>query len=218
MSTDVAKVDFATLPRSMAKLPLARGYPVPWFVDWIDGKPEFRAMDPNKYVRAIRESLCWVCGDKNHISKVFLAGPMCGINRTSAEPPCHPECARWSAINCPFLSNPMMARREDELVNNTVLRDQAPGFVITRNPGVTMLWFTRSFELFPDGKGRYLIQMGAPVAVEWYREGRRATRDEVQESIDNGLPSLEAMARTEEGGIEALRRYVDRFEKWLPKG
>jgi hypothetical protein len=212
---EVAKVDFATIPRSMAKLPVIRGYPVPWFVAWWDGKPEFRAMDQSKYIAAIRQSLCWVCGEKMGSSKCFVAGPMCGINRTSSEPPSHPQCARWSAHNCPFLSNPAMARREDEAVNNTKLRENAAGICITRNPGVTMLWFTRSYEVFNAGNGP-LIQMGSPIAVEWYREGRLATREEVQESIDGGMPSLEAMARTEDGGIEQLRRYVARFEKWLP--
>lgn len=212
------KVDFETLPRSMKKLPVVRGYPVPWFVDWLpNGQPEFRSMDPKKYIKALRESLCWVCGEKHMASiKCFVAGPMCGINRTSPEPPSHPDCARWSAINCPFLSNPDMVRRQDELVNVVDLVEKSAGHCITRNPGVAMLWFTRSFELFPDGKGSYLIHMGTPVAVEWYHKGRKATREEVQESIDGGLPLLETMARTESGGIEELRRFVDRFQRWLP--
>lgn len=214
----VAKVNFDTIPRSMKTLPVdERGYPVPWFVDWRDGKPEFRAMDPEKYIRALRESLCWVCGEKMLTSKCFVAGPMCGINRTSSEPPSHPECARWSAQNCPFLANPRMVRREDEVINNQCLRDRAPGVALTRNPGVAMLWFTREYEVFNDGRGNPLIQMGKPVAVEWWCEGRPATRAEVQESIDGGLPALERIARIEEGGIDALRRYVRQFEKWLPK-
>lgn len=211
------KVNMGTMPEKMRSLPVdERGYPVPWFVDWIDGKPEFRAMDGRKYVAAIRESLCWVCGTRLGNAKVFVAGPMCGINRTSAEPPSHPECGRWSAQNCPFLSNPNMVRREDELVNNTVTRENAPGKAILRNPGVTMLWFTREYEVFDDGAGKPLIQMGRPYAVEWWAHGRIATREEVQESIDGGLPALEAIARTEEGGIEALRQYIARFQKWLP--
>jgi len=213
----ITKVNLSTLPKTMRKLPAdERGYPVPWFVDWIDGKPEFRAMDTKKYVRAVREDLCWVCGVKLGYSKCFVAGPMCGINRTSSEPPSHPECARWSAENCPFLANPNMVRREDELVNNTKLRDKAAGFALARNPGVAMLWFTRSYEVFDAGNKRPLIQMGSPVAVEWYCEGRKATREEVDESIAGGLPTLEAVARTEEGGIAALRQSIKRFERYLP--
>ena len=110
------KVNMETLPARMRGLPVdERGYVVPWFVDWLDGKPEFRAMDRSKFVRAIRERLCWVCGEKLGVYLTFVAGPMCGINRTSGEPPCHADCALWSALNCPFLSNPRMVRREDDL-------------------------------------------------------------------------------------------------------
>jgi hypothetical protein len=207
------------LPRLMQHLPVdpERGYVVPWFVDWLDGKPEFRAMDRNKYVKALRQRLCWVCGQPLATRFAFVAGPMCGINRTSSEPPSHLECARWSARNCPFLSNPDMARRQDERVNDTLTREAAPGFAITRNPGVAMVWITREYELFPDGQGQYLIQMGRPHEVEWYCRGRAATRAEVQESIDHGIGALEAMARTEAGGIEDLRKKQEQFKKLLPK-
>jgi hypothetical protein len=205
------------LPKLMENLPVdERGFCVPWFVDWIDGRPEFRAMDGRKYVRAIKEKLCWVCGNPLKGVYCFVAGPMCGINRTSSEPPSNPDCARWSARNCPFLSRPDMVRREDDLVNNQKSRDLAPGMAITRNPGVTMLWFTREYEVFPDDKGRPLILMGRPAGVEWFCQGRPATRDEVEESIDGGIGALEAIARLEPGGIEDLRRKQEKFKKWLP--
>lgn len=216
-SASAQSLNWKTLPYRMKSLPRDdRGFPVPWFVAWVKGKPEFRAMSGEKYMLAVTRNLCWVCGEKMGITKVFVAGPMCGINRTSAEPPSHIECARWSAINCPFLSNPRMVRREDEVINNAHLRANAPGHAITRNPGVTMLWVTRAYEVFNDGRGNPLIQMGEPERVEWYANGREATKDEVQHSIDGGLPTLEAIARTEEGGIDALRGYVKRFEKFLP--
>lgn len=209
------------LPERMKSLPLDpdRHIPVPWFVDWIDGKPEFRAMDGAKYARAIKEKLCWVCGQRLGVNLCFVAGPMCGINRTSVEPPSHVECGQWSARNCPFLSNPRMVRREDEQVNNAAMRESAPGFAIARNPGVAMLWITRQYEVYPDGlgKGGKLILMGEPERVEWYAEGRAATREEVQASIDSGLPNLEALARQEKGGIEALREARARLDKWLPQ-
>ncbi len=212
-----ASINLKTLPRRMADLPCdSRGFPVPWFVAYIEGKPEFRAMDHEKFVRAIREKRCWVCGQTMGIYVCFVAGPMCGINRTSSEPPSHLECGRWSAVNCPFLSNPRMVRREDEAINNTLLRDNAAGYAIARNPGVAMLWITRQFEVYDDGRGGKLIQMGEPESVEWYAEGRAATRAEVMASIESGLSNLEALARREKGGMEALEGYKKRFEKWIP--
>lgn len=212
----MSKVSLETLPVRMRYLPIdERGYPVPWFVAWHDGKPEFRAMDPHKFINAIKRKLCWVCGEKTGVNLCFVAGPMCGINRTSREPPSHLKCARWSAQNCPFLSNPRMVRREDEEINNATLRDNASGIAITRNPGVAMLWITRQYEVMRVDNG-YLIQMGEPESVEWWAHGRRATRLEVLASVDSGLPNLEAIARTESGGIEALEKSIERFQKWLP--
>ncbi len=209
------------LPARMATLSIdERGYVVPWFVAWQDGKPEFRAMDPAKLIRAIREKLCWVCGERLGVNVCFVAGPMCGINRTSSEPPSHLECARWSARNCPFLINPRQVRREDEVSNNAQLREQSAGIALTRNPGVAMLWITRQFEIFDAGRGNgksgFLIQMGEPEAVEWWAQGKPATREQVQASIDSGLPNLEALARTQIGGMDELGKYIRRFEKWIP--
>lgn len=211
------RAELEALPDRMKDLAVDdRGYPVPWFVAWVDGKPEFRAMDGSKFRRAIREKLCWVCGGRLGVNVCFVAGPMCGINRTSSEPPAHLECGRWSARNCPFLNNPHMVRREDEVVNNAAMRESAPGFAITRNPGVAMLWITRQFEVYDDGKGRPLIQMGQPESVEWYACGRPATRAEVVASIESGLPNLEALARQQSGAMEALERAQRRFDRWLP--
>jgi hypothetical protein len=210
------KPDLEALPLRMKSLAVdERGFPVPWFVDYVDGKPEFRAMDQRKWLRAIKERLCWVCGNPLGRYVCFVAGPMCGLNRTSSEPPSHKECAQWSARNCPFLNNPRQVRREDDLVNNAGLRENAAGFVITRNPGVAMLWTTRTFEVFRTATGP-LITMGEPESVEWWAFGRIATRDEVLASIESGLPNLEAMARTQPGAMEELRRYEKRFEKWIP--
>lgn len=202
----------------MQHLPIdERGFCIPWFVDWIGGKPEFRAMDRKKYTRAIRERLCWVCGNKLDTRFAFVVGPMCGINRTSSEPPSHIECARWSARNCPFLSNPNMVRREDDRINNAGTRESSPGIAITRNPGVTLLWITREYEMFRDQNGKPLIMMGRAHEVEWYARGRAATRAEVEESIASGILALETLARMEQGGMEELSRQKVRFNKLLPK-
>lgn len=211
-------VNWSNLPESMRLLPRdERGYPVPWFVPFVEGKPEFRAMDAQKFATALRGNLCWVCGTKMGTTKAFVAGPMCGINRTSAELPCHLACAIWSAKNCPFLTNPRQVRREDDVLTVQNMREKAAGLAIARNPGVVMIWITRSFEVFNDGHGKPLIHMGEPDSVLWFACGREATRAEVQESIDTGLPILEAAARTEHGGLEALNRYVVRFQRYLPK-
>jgi len=215
MSCPHLRGELEPLPTRMASLPVdSRGYVVPWFVDWIDGKPEFRAMDPNKWIRAVRDKLCWVCGDRLGRWMTFVAGPMCGINRTSSEPPCHLECARWSARNCPFLNNPEQIRRTDADINNE--SKCIGGVGLRRNPGVTMLWTTKDYSIFSDGQGGRLVHMGEPESVEWFASGRAATLAEVTESIETGLPALVSIARQQEGALKFLEEARTRFQRYLP--
>jgi hypothetical protein len=107
-----------------------------------------------------------------------------------------------------------MVRREDALSDQ--MRGNVAGFSLSRNPGVVMLWYTRTYDVFPDGKGGRLLHMGEPERVEWYAEGRAATRAEVTASMESGLPALEAVARLEKGGLEYLEKCRQRFEKYLP--
>jgi hypothetical protein len=201
------------LPERLKKLPVHRGFPVPWFVDWIDGVPELRAMDPDKLRLAIRERLCWVCGEALGRYMTFVAGPMCGINRTSAEPPSHLECARWSARNCPFLSKPDYERRDGGMEGSI-----APaGHMLRRNPGVTLLWTTRDYTLFDDGRGGTLIEIGEPTHVEWWSMGKPATLAQVEESVRTGLPALQELADAESKEARAeLDAMVLAFERFYP--
>jgi hypothetical protein len=222
--TATLRPELGALPARLARLPLdARGYPVPWFVQWIDGKPEFRVMDGEKFAHAIKRRRCWACGDALGAYMTFVIGPMCAVNRTSAEPPCHHECATWSARFCPFLSRPKMVRREDDLTEACAKGEAA----LDRNPGVAGLWTTRGYRPF-EAKGAsatgWLIKMGDPTRVEWYCEGRPATRAEVEASIDSGLPSLRAMCDAERDALRRLDAHAEltklrsAVDRYLPAG
>lgn len=176
----------------IAKLPVFRGFPVPWFVERIRGEPEFRIVAHHKWVKAIRQRRCWVCGDHLALEGTFVIGPMCAINRISSEPPSHLECARWSARNCPFLTLRQEERREDETTSNLTTTG---GHFVRRNPGVCLLWTTARWRVFDDGDGGKLIELGDPSSTEWFSRGRAATRDEVVESVRAGLPELEKLAQ-----------------------
>lgn len=205
-----------SIPERIKALPMCptRHINVPWFVAWVDGKPEFRCFDGEKLVRAVREKRCWVCGEPLGRLFTFVAGPMCGINRTSSEPPSHTECAIYSATHCPFLSRPHMERREGGL-EKLPLEDPA-GHMIRRNPGVTMLWTTRSYVVFRQGGG-VLFRIGPPVTVQWFREGRLATRAEVAEAVRTGLPALEELAGDDENARRTLTTLATQFEAYYPE-
>lgn len=202
----------------MRKLPIDPRFdaPVPWFVSWTDGKPEFRIMDREKFRRALQMHLCWVCGESLGRWLGFVTGPMCVVTRTTSEPPCHVECATWSAQHCPFLSNPKMERRQEGLPENAIVENLA-GIGVMRNPGVAAVFVTRSYERFLDNKGMYLLTMGEPDHIDWWCEGRQATRAEVQESIDSGLPNLLTAARRDGPfALEMLGKTVERAQRFLP--
>lgn len=186
------------LPARIARLPRdpASNYPVPYFVAWIEGKPDFRIIDPERRVLCFNEKRCWVCGGTLGSSLAFLIGPMCAVNRTSAEPPSHRECAEFSAKVCPFMANPERPRRETNLPQH----EEAAGIMLARNPGVSLLWMTRDYQLF-KAPGGVLVRIGDPLEVAWYAKGRPATYVEVMASIRSGMPTLQKMA--DEEGPEA---------------
>lgn len=203
------------MPTPIAQLPRdERGYPVPWFVAWENGKPTFPVADGHKWHLAVRNKLCWVCGKKLGPMMAFVIGPMCGVTRTSPEPPCHIDCALFSAKACPFLTKPKMKRMT---LDDTRYKD-LPGIPIKRNPGCCGVWVTKSYETFPSYTGGELIEMGQPTVVHWFAEGREATRDEILESIESGLPPLREIAE-QEGvtSMQALATRVDRLKTLIPK-
>jgi hypothetical protein len=195
----------------------ALGFPVPWFVyQTPDEEPDLRIADERKWVQAVNHRKCWVCGQNLGRHLVFPIGPMCAVNRVTSDPPCHLECAEFSVKACPFLSRPTMKRSPREKAAGNVA---APGLMIERNPGVACLWTCEDYKTFRPHGGNpgLLIRLGRPTAVSWWREGRAATRAEVEESIGTGLPLLREAAVLQAGGVEELERQTLIVTKYLPK-
>ncbi|MFF7880964.1 hypothetical protein ACH40F_08200 [Streptomyces sp. NPDC020794] len=186
-------------PPRIARLPHNKAaYPVPWFVAWIDGAPDFRVIGAGKLDDAIRFRSCWLCGQPLGANAAFVLGPMCGITRTSPEPPSHRDCADYAARACPFLATPGMRRRETGIPDAAREPD---GIMIRRNPGATLVWVSRNW---CQQKPFQLWYVGDPIETRWYAEGREATRAEVLASIDSGLPLLRAEAERDPRPAAAL--------------
>lgn len=204
------------MPERIQNLPRdpERGYPVPFFVAWIDGKADFRVADDEKRVRCIKERLCWICGERLGRYLAFVVGPMCSINRISAEPPMHRDCAQYSVQACPFLLNPNQ-KRNPKKVNAEI--DEPAGIMITRNPGCMVLWMTTDYSIVRDQVDRMLFGLGPPISLDWYAEGRTATRAEVLQSIETGLPLLRELAKKDGVLAErALEKALSRAVKLIP--
>lgn len=224
------------LPPRFRKLAIdERGFPVPYFVQWIDpmsgkpvprgqGVPDFRVLNKQHWHDCVdpKKQLCWLCGEPLGQYRTFVIGPMCSISLVTAEPPSHHECASFAVRVCPFLSNPMAKRNERDLPEHR----HVPGISIARNPGVSCLWTVKRKGSFPgyrvfevdgrvpgSGKG-LLIEINFKFAkCEWYAHGRLATYEEVTKSIDTGLPALQDVAHAQ--GIKAEDELARRLARYL---
>lgn len=195
----------------------ARGFPIPWFVSWppdVKG-PDFVRVDRNKVGTALRFRVCWVCGGNLPPAATFVLGPMCGVNRISSEPPSCFECAEFTARVCPFLTRPMCQRVDHPE------KGKVPG-MIEHNPGVTLLWTCNDYGGIQAGDDEtgpcVLIKFGEPMAVSWWREGRAATRDEVETAVNKGLGIIRQMAIREGGDSQTqLNRRLHALQRLYPK-
>lgn len=206
--------DFGELPPRIARLCVFEGWPVPWFVYQEGDAPDFRVIDRAKFARALKEDLCFVCGEKMGKWKAFGLGTMCTITRTISEPPSHRSCVEWSIKYCPFLANPQMVRRTSDLPADY---EDAAGFGLKRNPGVMAIWMTREYETWRPPTGGILLTVGEPAEVTWWREGRPATRAEVQEAVESGINNLLVAAKAEGRlAVEELEKQMKRAEALWP--
>lgn len=171
------------LPKRMARLPVSStGFPVPKFVHWQDGVPDFRVIEPGWVAKCFSKRLCWLCGEPMGRFMTFVIGPMCAINRVSSEPPSHRDCAIYAAKACPFLSQPRMRRNERDLPEGGAMG----GIAVMHNPGVSLVYTTHGYHPINDGRGGVLFQLDRPIECLFYRESRLASRDEVLGAIDKG--------------------------------
>jgi hypothetical protein len=186
------------IPQRISRLPVdKRGFPVPAFVQWIANdkgvpEPHFPVMSAEHLAACVRFDKCWICGGQLGGFKCFVIGPMCVVNRVSAEPPSHYDCAEFAVRNCPFMANPKVGR---QLSGDDIIEQggKVAGIMIERNPGVGCMWTTRSYRLEKADHG-VLFRIGAAEKVSFWAHGRPATKAEVMHSVDTGLPLLRDMA------------------------
>lgn len=204
------------MPRTVARLPRdPRGYPIPWFVTHPDFY-DFRVMNSDKLARIIKgDRTCWICGTKLSRLSAYVIGPMCAVNRISSEPTSHVDCAEYAAQACPFLSNPRRTRQEGEHRPMPEGVTDPAGKAILRNPGVALVWVISGRPKPIRAPNGYLFNIGTPVEAKWYAHGRAATRAEVEDALESGMPTLEEHAPTPVAKA-TLRAHLSQARRLLP--
>jgi hypothetical protein len=208
-----ASIAGITMPPRMSRRPVSdKGFPVPWFASLRDGKWDFVNLDPRNIVEAYRRQICFLCGEKLGAFKCFVIGPMCSINRVSVEPPAHRDCAEYAVRACPFLARPNAKRNDRAHLGKP---EDTPGTMVEHNPGAVLIWITKRYAPITDGRGGVLFEIGDPVEVYWYTEGRQASRAEILAAIDKGLPHLRKEAE-QANALDDLQAMIDRAMTLLP--
>lgn len=202
----------ADVPGHMVGLPRdGRGYPVPWFVRWIDGIPDFRIADQDKISLAVKGSRCWICGGILGRFRSFLVGPAGAMNRMNSEPPSHHECAMYAVRVCPFLVLPKAHRREANMPEGYI----DPDGLDPSNPGVIIEWVSSTARVFQATRS-LLFELGEPESVHWFTEGRPATRNEALQAIESAAAKLLAMVGDDAVAQEAVRVRMRTIQSYLP--
>lgn len=208
---------FADAPDRIGALPVdPRGFPVPWFVSWHGDQPNFPVISAQKLGQAWTEELCWVCGQKLGSFRIWVIGPQCVLERACPEPPCHLECAEFAAKHCPFLASPLARRapQHDDIQNFGRAKNAS-----TLHTGVVALWVTKGRGAKPiKAGGGILFALEEPSRVNWYANGRPATREDVTGALAAAMPILLETAQAEgANAVAELRRRSDRTDRWLPE-
>ena len=104
---------------------------------------------------------------------------------------------------CPFLTQQELERRAKGLPED---RSKAPGLGLQHNPGIAMLWITKTYRPWAvpqqavqeaGAQLGVLFEIGEPETIEFYSFGREATHEEIRAAIARGLPYLRETARSQ---------------------
>jgi hypothetical protein len=181
------------VPERIKALPVSdKGYPIPYFVAYIDGVPDFRIVDERKLFLALSLRKCWVCGQHLGAHVAFVGGTLIVVNRISAEPPSHVDCAEFAVKACPFLLLPESRRRQAGMAE--LPTKPVGGVSLDDNPGVAAVCVVKGSQYTPKKQnGGLVIGLGEIERVDWYKGGQPATRADVVEAMDTAIAKVMAM-------------------------
>jgi hypothetical protein len=105
-----------TIPKELQHLKIdGRGYPIPYFVPYVDGKPNFRFTSHIKIWKCVEENLCGICGKKLYKDYSYIITGVIGMgNRVSSDAAMHRVCAEFALVSCPHMFYEKAERKENK--------------------------------------------------------------------------------------------------------
>lgn len=143
-----------------------RGYPIAFTVQRdAQGRPDFRVVDPQIWMNAVRYKRCGICGEQLGVHMAFVGGPACIQSRAFTDLPMHRDCATYALQVCPFLAAPKFAYSRSLSGDVRVMES-----VSSHRPEKFALAMSRGVELRRLGDD--LVLLAAPfTSVEWWQGG-----------------------------------------------
>jgi len=92
------------VPERLRSRPRVGGLAVPYTAAVINGRPDFKVLNPERVARCIRNRLCGLCGQGLGREVTFVGGPKSARGRIYTDPAVHEDCAVYAAQACPHLA------------------------------------------------------------------------------------------------------------------
>lgn len=169
------------IPKHLSHRPRDKnGLPIPWFtVKGKDGEYTPGMASGYKVVKATKEGLCWVCGEKMGRYEIYVQSMAGVIHQFSTEPPAHLDCAVFTAEHCPFLVN----------------------------SGKPIALYTTTDSYVLNREGQPVFILSPPAELKWYHSGRLATRQECIAELEVVMPQiLSTAAQSKNKGEELMMK------------
>ena len=163
-----------SLPQCMEHLPTdPRGYPVPNFATYRNGKYDFTEVDPAAYGNAIVYKRCHITGLALGKEIAFVGGPISIGNRAFSDAGMLPDAARYAMQACPFIAAPKFAYAARTA-------PKAGGHLSPDRPKIFGLGVASSYRVESRG-GQVIIFASEWVKpVEWWKDGVRVNPDTLE--------------------------------------
>lgn len=143
---------------------------MPFLVLVVDGKPDFRISDAERWAKAVRDRRCALCGEGLGRHIAFIGGPRSHASRAFTDPGMHYECAAYAMQVCPYLALPRMRRTAQHVAYEDVAIHTTEE-VVEERPEVFFLGVSTDFEVEQFDSGSYYVRAAPWISVEWFRHG-----------------------------------------------
>jgi hypothetical protein len=145
------------IPEFLSHLKVYGEYPVPFVQMWIDGKPDFRVIDPARSRQCVEEKLCAICGRRLGEYCYLIGGPKSKETHMFTDAPMHEPCVTFVSRTCPFVSGKKDYSRRPvaEQITSVAV------FVEPSRPQTQFIFKTRTKNVrMVDFEGAAIIQAG----------------------------------------------------------